>query len=121
MQVEQDQRAPNHQKPQPVSYNPHLRTNQSLTRNRYPHKFHVNTRLPHFLLDHKDLKRGEELKDVEVRTGLRVMSIRSSSNALRFYVCKSEGLTVQVMCQLQNAKGDVPFEKQHENIQRGGL
>ncbi|KAL1596205.1 lysyl-tRNA synthetase [Nothophoma quercina] len=89
--------------------------------NPYPHKFHVNTRLPHFLLDHKDLKRGEELKDVEVRTGLRVMSIRSSSNALRFYVCKSEGLTVQVMCQLQNAKGDVPFEKQHENIQRGDI
>lgn len=48
------------------------------------------------------------------------MSIRSSSNALRFYVCKAEGKTIQVMCQLQNAKGDVPFEKQHENIQRGG-
>jgi lysyl-tRNA synthetase class 2 len=30
-------------------------------------------------------------------------------------------MTVQVMCQLQNAKGDVPFEKQHENIQRGDI
>ncbi|KAF2625138.1 lysyl-tRNA synthetase [Macroventuria anomochaeta] len=89
--------------------------------NPYPHKFHANTRLPHFLLDNKDLKRGEELKDVETRIGLRVMSIRSSSNALRFYVCKAEGKTVQVMCQLQNAKGDVPFEKQHENIQRGDI
>ncbi|KAF1357936.1 lysyl-tRNA synthetase [Lizonia empirigonia] len=89
--------------------------------NPYPHKFHANTRLPHFLLDHKDLKRGVELKDIETRIGLRVMSIRSSSNALRFYVCKAEGKTIQVMCQLQNAKGDVPFEKQHENIQRGDI
>ncbi|KAJ4992564.1 Lysine-tRNA ligase, cytoplasmic [Stagonosporopsis vannaccii] len=89
--------------------------------NPYPHKFHANTRLPHFLLDHKDLKRGEELKDVKTQIGLRVMSIRSASNALRFYVCKAEGKTVQVMCQLQNAKGDVPFEKQHENIQRGDI
>ncbi|KAJ8114649.1 hypothetical protein OPT61_g3529 [Boeremia exigua] len=89
--------------------------------NPYPHKFNATTRLPHFLLDHKDLKRGEELKDVQVQMGLRVMSIRSASNALRFYVCKAEGKTVQVMCQLQNAKGDVSFEKQHENIQRGDI
>lgn len=89
--------------------------------NPYPHKFHANSRLPHFLLDHKDLKRGDELKETEVRMGLRVMSMRVASNALRFYVCKSEGMTVQVMCQLQNAKGDVPFEKQHEIIQRGDI
>ncbi|CAI6342303.1 unnamed protein product [Periconia digitata] len=87
----------------------------------YPHKFDAHTRLPHFLLDHKDLKRGEELRETEVKMGLRVMSIRVASNALRFYVCKSEGMTVQIMCQLQNAKGDVPFEKQHENIQRGDI
>ncbi|OSS44237.1 hypothetical protein B5807_11026 [Epicoccum nigrum] len=89
--------------------------------NPYPHKFDAHTRLPHFLLDHKDLKRGDELRETEVKMGLRVMSIRVASNALRFYVCKSEGMTVQIMCQLQNAKGDVPFEKQHENIQRGDI
>lgn len=53
--------------------------------------------------------------------GLRVMSQRSASSSLHFYVCKAEGVTVQVMCQLQNAKSDVPFEKQHENIQRGDI
>ncbi|KAF2996470.1 lysyl-tRNA synthetase [Curvularia kusanoi] len=87
----------------------------------YPHKFDAHTRLPAFLLDHKDLKRGEELRETEVKMGLRIMSIRVASNALRFYVCKSEGMTVQVMCQLQNAKGDVPFEKQHEILQRGDV
>jgi len=28
---------------------------------------------------------------------------------------------VQVLCQLQESKADVPFEKQHENIQRGDI
>lgn len=89
--------------------------------NPYPHKFHQDTRLPHFLLEHKDLTRGMELKDTRVALGMRVMAIRSSSASLRFYVCKAEGKTVQVMCQLQNAAGDVSFEKQHENIQRGDI
>ncbi|XPS74118.1 Lysine--tRNA ligase [Ascochyta lentis] len=90
--------------------------------NPYPHKFHTNTRIHEFVEQHKGLTRGEELKDgPEIRIGLRVMAIRSSSSSLRFYVGKAEGVTIQVMCQLQNAKGDVPFEKQHENIQRGDI
>jgi lysyl-tRNA synthetase, class II len=90
--------------------------------NPYPHKFHTNTRIHDFVEQHKGLTRGEELKDgPEIRIGLRVMAIRSSSSSLRFYVGKAEGVTIQVMCQLQNAKGDVSFEKQHENIQRGGM
>lgn len=65
------------------------------------------------------MKRGEEATDVEVRMGLRIMSMRVASAHLRFYVCKAEGRTVQVMCQSQNSKSDVPFEKQHELLQRG--
>lgn len=42
------------------------------------------------------------------------MTQRVSSNALRFYVCKAEGITLQVMCQKDNAGGSVPFEDQHE-------
>jgi len=34
---------------------------------------------------------------------------------------KAEGTSIQVMCQIDNAKGDVEFEKQHENIQRGDI
>ena len=30
-------------------------------------------------------------------------------------------MTIQIMCQLQESKADVPFEKQHENIQRGDI
>lgn len=67
------------------------------------------------------MKRGEEATDVEVRMGLRIMSIRKASAHLIFYVCKSEGRTIQIMAQSQNAKGPVPFEKQHELLARGDI
>lgn len=35
--------------------------------------------------------------------------MRSSGNKLRFYDVKAEGVRVQVMCQAQYSKGDVPF------------
>ena len=87
----------------------------------FPHKFVTNTRLPQFLEEHKNMKRGEEATDIEVRMGLRIMSIRKASAHLIFYVCKSEGRTIQIMAQSQNAKGPVPFEKQHELLARGDI
>ena len=42
-----------------------------------------------------------------------------SHSALKFYVSKAEGTTVQIMCQLDNVGGDISFEKQHEHLQRG--
>ncbi|KAF1939876.1 lysyl-tRNA synthetase [Clathrospora elynae] len=89
--------------------------------NPYPHKFHTNYQLPRYLRDYAHLAKGETEPDKEIRIGLRVMAQRSASSALHFYVCKAEGVTVQVMCQLQESKADVPFEKQHENIQRGDI
>ncbi|CAN9243483.1 unnamed protein product [Alternaria alternata] len=89
--------------------------------NPYPHKFHTNYKLPDYVRDYSHLKKGETEPDKEIRIGLRVMTQRSASNALHFYVCQAEGTKIQVMCQLQEAKADVPFEKQHENIQRGDI
>ncbi|KAH7392287.1 hypothetical protein DE146DRAFT_662159 [Phaeosphaeria sp. MPI-PUGE-AT-0046c] len=89
--------------------------------NPYPHKFHVNYQLADFVRDYSHLKKGETEPDKEIRIGLRVITQRSASNALHFYVCKAEGTSIQVMCQLQEAKSDTPFEKQHENIQRGDI
>ncbi|KAH7118768.1 lysyl-tRNA synthetase [Dendryphion nanum] len=88
--------------------------------NPYPHKFHVNYRLGDFVKEFEpQLKKGETLPDKEIRVGVRIMTQRVSSNALRFYVCKGEGITLQIMCQLDNATGDVPFEKQHDLLRRG--
>lgn len=88
--------------------------------NPYPHKFHVNYRFGDFVKEFEpQLKKGETLPDKEIRIGARIITQRVSSNALRFYVCKAEGITLQIMCQLDNATGDVPFEKQHDLLRRG--
>ncbi|KAF2711295.1 lysyl-tRNA synthetase [Pleomassaria siparia CBS 279.74] len=87
--------------------------------NPYPHKFLVNYKVPDFVKDYEHLKKGETLPEKEIRVGVRIMTKRESGNALKFYVSKGEGTTVQIMCQLQESSGDVPFEKQHENLQRG--
>ncbi|KAL5115261.1 lysyl-tRNA synthetase [Pleosporales sp. CAS-2024a] len=89
--------------------------------NPYPHKFHATNQLPAFLRDYAHLKKGETEPDKEIRMGLRVITQRSASSSLHFYVCKAEGKSVQVMCQLQESKADVPFSQQHEHIQRGDI
>ncbi|GAW26049.1 putative lysyl-tRNA synthetase [Rosellinia necatrix] len=86
--------------------------------NPYPHKFHVNARLGTFHEKYADIKSGESRKDVEIRIGLRIMSQRSYGASLRFYDCKAEGISVQVMCEANEATG-VPFLQQHEHLRRG--
>ncbi|KAI2627140.1 lysyl-tRNA synthetase [Xylaria nigripes] len=86
--------------------------------NPYPHKFHVNTKLAKFHEQYADIKSGESRKDVEIRIGLRIMAQRSYGASLRFYDCKAEGISVQVMCEANEATG-TPFLQQHEHLRRG--
>ena len=46
---------------------------------------------------------------------------RSAGANLIFYEVRAQGIKIQVMCQSNNATGDVPFEAQHENLQRGDI
>ncbi|KAM3077760.1 lysyl-tRNA synthetase [Clarireedia jacksonii] len=95
---------------------------QTKNPNPYPHKFHVNYDLRNFVKDYSDLKSGEHKKDVEIRVGGRIYNKRASGNKLVFYDIKTEGVKVQVMCQLQEAKeGAAPFEQQHEALRRGDI
>ena len=89
--------------------------------NPYPHKFQVTTDLREFLKKYESLKTGEVLKDVEVRLGGRIYVKRSSGSKLLFYNVRAEGVKVQVMCQAQEATGEVPFEEQHEHLRRGDI
>ena len=89
--------------------------------NPYPHKFHVNTDLRMFLEKNKTIKTGEHLKDVEIRIAGRVYTKRASGTKLLFYDLKTEGVEVQIMCQSQEAKGELSFEQQHEDIRRGDI
>ncbi|KAI9842881.1 MAG: lysyl-tRNA synthetase [Thelocarpon superellum] len=87
----------------------------------YPHKFQVTTDLRQFLQEHESLKKGELRNDVEVRVGGRIYTKRSSGSKLVFYDIRAEGVKVQVMCQSQEATGEVPFEAQHEHLRRGDI
>ena len=46
-----------------------------------------NYRIADYVRDYSHLKKGETLPEKEIRMGLRVMTQRSASNALHFYVC----------------------------------
>jgi lysyl-tRNA synthetase, class II len=87
----------------------------------YPHKFHVNYELGSFAKEFGHLKSGEAVREKEIRVAARIHGKRSSGAKLIFYDVKVEGHKLQVMCQGQEAKGDVPFEDQHEHLRRGDI
>ncbi|KAI9762446.1 MAG: lysyl-tRNA synthetase [Chaenotheca gracillima] len=89
--------------------------------NPYPHKFQVTTDLRDFLKQYESIKTGEQLQDIEIRLGGRIYTKRSSGSKLMFYDVRAEGVKIQVMCQSQEAAGDVPFEAQHEHLRRGDI
>lgn len=87
----------------------------------YPHKFHVTTDLREFLKEWEGLAKGEQQPDVTVQIAGRIYTKRSSGAKLIFYDVRAEGVKVQVVCQAQNVKSDVPFEAQHEHLRRGDI
>ena len=89
--------------------------------NPYPHKFQVTNDLREFLKEYESLEKGEQKPDIPVRIAGRIYTKRTSGTKLNFYDIRAEGVKVQVMCQAQNATGDVPFEQQHEHLRRGDI
>jgi len=52
------------------------------------------------------------------------MTIRSAGSSLRFYDCKSEGVSVQIFCDLRNAAGNPDgqgFAEHHNLFRRGDI
>ena len=89
--------------------------------NPYPHKFQTNTTLKDFVAQHSGLRSGDHKKDVEVRVAGRVYGKRAAGTKLVFYDMKVGGVSVQIMCQSQEAKEGIPFEQQHETLRRGDI
>lgn len=89
--------------------------------NPYPHKFSVSIKLPAFAEKYKDLKRGESLKDVEVKVSGRIMGKRESGSKLKFYVLKGDGVQIQIMAQAQDVENAEEYEKMHEYLRRGDI
>ncbi|KAI0429714.1 lysyl-tRNA synthetase [Xylaria sp. FL1042] len=93
-----------------------LRSDRNI--NPYPHKFHVNTRLDSFVKEYEGIESGQHRTDVEIRVGVRIMAQRSYGASLRFYDCKAEGISIQIMCDAKEATG-LPFAEQHDHLRRG--
>ncbi|GEQ72116.1 hypothetical protein JCM33374_g5802 [Metschnikowia sp. JCM 33374] len=89
--------------------------------NPYPHKFSRTLTVPEFVKKYEDLKRGETLKDQEIKITGRIMTKRESGSKLRFYVLKGDGIQMQVMAQAQDAESFEVYEKEHDNLRRGDI
>ncbi|QKX58634.1 uncharacterized protein TRUGW13939_05759 [Talaromyces rugulosus] len=87
----------------------------------YPHKFQVTADARQFLKDYEPLAKGEQRTDVTLQVAGRIFNKRAAGNKLVFYDIRAENVKVQVLCQAQFAKGDVPFEQQHEQLRRGDI
>ncbi|ODV69674.1 lysyl-tRNA synthetase [Hyphopichia burtonii NRRL Y-1933] len=89
--------------------------------NPYPHKFSLNITVPEFLNKYGYLKRGETLKDVEVKITGRIMTKREAGSKLKFYVLKGDGVQVQIMAQAQDVESVELYEQMHEYLRRGDI
>ena len=87
----------------------------------YPYKFHVTYNLANFEADFGHLKKGETLKDRVVTVACRIMSIRVSSDNLRFYEVSDDWIEAQIMAQSQESTGSLDFQSQHESLRRGDI
>lgn len=88
----------------------------------YPHKFHVDYRLPEYCAMYKDLTTdGEKLKDKTVNVAGRIASVRRAGKLL-FYDLQGEGVKIQVMSGLDlYAAGEEAFNEIHRIIKRGDI
>lgn len=90
--------------------------------NPYPHKFHVDFRLPDFCNEYMDkTTAGERLEDKQVALAGRVVSIRGQGK-LFFYDLRGDGAKVQVMSDVKTyAEGEEEFYKMHRLLRPGDV
>ncbi|XP_050723812.1 lysine--tRNA ligase-like isoform X2 [Eriocheir sinensis] len=89
-------------------------------KNVYPHKFHVSTSLTSFLDTYKDLTQEQQGQE-EVTVAGRVHAIRESSQKLRFYDLRGEGVKLQVMANLKFYENEAAFIEDCDRIRRGDI
>jgi len=87
----------------------------------YPHKFHVDYRLPDFRAEFLDkTTEGGRLEDITVQVAGRVSSLRSSGK-LFFMDIVGDGDKVQIMSSLANYESEEAFHETHKIIKRGDI
>jgi lysyl-tRNA synthetase class 2 len=90
--------------------------------NVYPHKFHVDYRLPDYTDEYlTKTVDGEKLEDKEVQIAGRIVSVRGQGK-LYFYDLRGDGAKVQVMSDLKMyAAGEDAFYKIHRTLKNGDI
>ncbi|KAG0728986.1 Lysine--tRNA ligase [Chionoecetes opilio] len=86
----------------------------------YPHKFHVSTSLTEFLEKYESLSQ-EQASQEEVTVAGRIHAIRESSQKLRFYDLRGEGVKLQVMANLKFYESEAAFTEDCDRIRRGDI
>jgi lysyl-tRNA synthetase class 2 len=89
--------------------------------NPYPHKFHVDYRLPEFLAEFEPkTTNGEKLEDKTVTVAGRIVSVRHQGK-LRFYDLSGEGSKLQIMSDPMTYGDADAFAKIHKIIKPGDI
>jgi len=87
----------------------------------YPHKFHVDDRLPEFCTKYNSKTTDGERLDEVVSIAGRIVSMRGGGK-LFFYDLRGDGSKVQIMSDLKTyAGGDDAFNKIHRTVKRGDI
>lgn len=90
--------------------------------NPFPHKFHVDTKIPAFIAEYESqLKEGEQLRDVKVRIAGRIMSGRDAGKKLKFYDVHADGVKVQVHANASDCTPGLDFIAMHDIVRRGDI
>lgn len=90
--------------------------------NPYPHKFHVDYRLPDYNTEFMPkAKDGERMEDTVVSIAGRIVSVRGQGK-LFFYDLNGDGAKVQVMSDLKTYQaGEEAFYKIHRTLRPGDI
>jgi lysyl-tRNA synthetase class 2 len=87
----------------------------------YPHKFHVDYRLPDYCEEFQaKTSDGEKLEGVTVQIAGRIVSVRGQGK-LYFYDIRGDGAKVQVMSSLSDYESEEAFQKIHRMVRRGDI
>ena len=89
--------------------------------NVYPHKFHVDYRLPDYCTEFgTQIQDGQRLPDTIVSVAGRIASVRRQGK-LYFYDLRGDGAKIQIMSDLQTyAAGEEAFHKIHRQVLKRG-
>lgn len=89
--------------------------------NPYPHKFHVDFRIPDYNTEFEaKTKDGEKMEDKTVSIAGRIVSVRHQGK-LYFYDLRGDGAKVQIMSDPTTYESEEGFAQIHKTLKRGDI